>query len=621
MAVEKRTENITRRFLEKCSYTKGFIESSDFIVDEQTSENTRILLSLKWASKTLGKKWTGKPEFLIQKRWDERFLIVIECKRDTKFHESSNRDKERDYAVDGVLHYARALSREYSVIAIAVSGVTDSDILIDTFFHPKWVDSYTVLTDKDNTPVKEILPWDTYIAHAKRDKTLIRTRYEDLMKFSRELHNYMRDYCKITETQKPLLVSGVLLALMDKWGFADTWRWLDQVHALPWQLYDAIRRVIEDAELGVNKTKKKEAINNIFEFVRYHPELCRLSSKENETPLFHVVRELVTHVQPFVEDHFDFDIIGRFYGEFVRYTGGDKKWLGIVLTPKHITELFADLAKLKVTDTVIDTCTGTASFLIAAMYNMMSQATTEKEKMRIRQDALIGIEQNPEMFALAVANMILRWDGKTNLYQWSCFDEDVLVKVQGKADVGFINPPYSQKWDGLHEWDFIITMLDSLKEKWTGIVIVPMSMAIAEHPLRAKVLKSHRLEAVMSMPDDLFYPVGVVSCIMMFTAHVPHESDRHHESWFGYWKDDGFRKDRVEGRIAKSHDEWEKKKDEWIRAFTNRKEIPGFSVNKKVWATDEWCAEAYLETNYDTMSDQDFENALKKYTLFNISQS
>lgn len=39
---------------------------------------------------------------------------------------------------------------------------------------------------------------------------------------------------------------------------------------------------------------------------------------------------------------------------------------------------------------------------------MMEQATTEDEKKRIRQDALIGIEQNPEMFALAVANMILR---------------------------------------------------------------------------------------------------------------------------------------------------------------------------------------------------------------------
>lgn len=620
MSNEKQTENLTRRFLESNDYTKGFIEKSDFIVDEQSSQNPRIIASLKWASKTLGKKGTGKPEFLIQKKWDQQFMIVVECKKDTKFHESPEKNKERDFAVDWVLFYAKALAREYNVIAVAISGRSEQDYKIDTFFYPKGTHTYSVLTDKDSMPIKEFLPWESYINHAKRDKNLIRSRYEDLMKFSRELHNYMRDYCKITETQKPLLVSGVLLALMDKSWFVDTWPSLNQENALPGQLYEAIKRVIEDAELWVNKTKKKEAINNIFEFVRYHPELSRLNAKTNETPLYHVVRELATHVKPFTEDHFDFDIIGRFYGEFVRYTGWDKKWLGIVLTPKHITELFADIAKLKVTDTVLDTCTGTASFLIAAMYNMMAQATTSDEKTRIRQDALIGIEQNPEMFALAVSNMILRWDGKTNLYQWSCFDEEVLEKVRGKADAGFINPPYSQKWDGLHEWDFIITMLDSLKEKWTGIVIVPMSMAISQHPLREKILKSHRLEAVMSMPDDLFYPVGVVSCIMVFTAHVPHESDRHHESWFGYWKDDAFKKDRVEGRIPKSHELWEKKKEEWISMY-RKKEIPGISVWKKVGTNDEWCAEAYLETNYDDITDEIFEKALKKYTLFNISQS
>ena len=32
--------------------------------------------------------------------------------------------------------------------------------------------------------------------------------------------------------------------------------------------------------------------------------------------------------------------------EFLKYTGGDKKALGIVLTPRHITELFAMLANV-----------------------------------------------------------------------------------------------------------------------------------------------------------------------------------------------------------------------------------------------------------------------------------
>lgn len=42
------------------------------------------------------------------------------------------------------------------------------------------------------------------------------------------------------------------------------------------------------------------------------------------------------------------------------YSGGDGQTLGIVLTPKHITELFCELAQLKPTDKVIDPCCGTA---------------------------------------------------------------------------------------------------------------------------------------------------------------------------------------------------------------------------------------------------------------------
>ena len=85
----------------------------------------------------------------------------------------------------------------------------------------------------------------------------------------------------------------------------------------------------------------------------------------------------------------------------------------------------------------------------------------------------------------------------------------------------------------------------------------------------------------MSMPDDLFYPVGVVTCIMVFTAHVPHNSDQHHESWFGYWKDDGFRKDKVQGRIPRSEEIWKQIKDKWLIDFTNKKVILGKSVGKK----------------------------------------
>src|SRR3989344_1234965 len=604
---EKKTENLSRKLLAKA----GIFDNDGFIVEEQKSDNPTILKLLKSASKS--GPGLGKPEFIIRKKDDNEFLMVIECKADTKYHESKNRDLYRDYAVDGALLYGSYLSKEFNVIAIAISGEKEEDAKISTFLYAKKSSTCTDLLDENSQKIQKILNWDRYIDRAKFDPGLAKSRHSDLMRFSRELHDYMRDYAKITEAQKPLLVSGVLLALMDR-GFEVAYKKYEG-EELASETFNSVKKIIEKSELGDTHETKKKAVTNAFSFIAHHPELQKVDPKRNESPLLHIVRDLHVHVQPFTKDHYDFDIIGNFYGEFIRYTGGDGKGLGIVLTPKHVTDLFADLAKLNKNSVVLDICCGTGGFLISAM-KKMTEGVSADERRHILEYSLIGIEQEPQMFALAVSNMILRGDGKTNLYQGSCFDDELFDKIRNRANVGFMNPPYSQKGDNLHEWDFVIHMLDGLQQNATGIAIVPMSLAIALHPLRERALKEHRLEAVMSMPDDLFYPVGVVTCIMVFTAHVPHESDKHHESWFGYWKDDGFRKDKVKGRIPKSDVAWRERKEEWLTDFTNRKVIPGLAVRKKVGANDEWCAEAYLETDYSDISEDEFDEELKKYWMF-----
>jgi SAM-dependent methyltransferase len=603
---EQITVNIVRKKLEVI----GITTDNDFLVDEQVIQNALIKKLLP--SKTEIGSGKGRPEFLISKIGDKDFLIVIECKADIKYHKSPNKDQPAIFAVDGVLLYASKLSREFNVIAVAVSGQTKEELKITTFLFPKGSGTHSILTDTKKIPVSDIISWQDYIRYATYDENLVNTRKKDLNRFSRDLHNYLRDYAKITVAQMPLLVSGILIALMEK-GFKVAYsKYIGP--ELAQKTFQAIKDQINKTTLGINQNEKKRAIINAFSFIEYHPELQKIDKKKNESPLEHIVREIDSEMKPFTHDRFDFDVIGNFYGEFIRYTGGDAQGLGIVLTPKHITELFVDLAKLDKNDKVLDTCCGTGGFLISAM-KKMTEGLSEGERKKILEKSLIGIEQEPSMFALAVSNMILWGDGKTNLYQGSCFDEDIFKQVKNQASVGFINPPFSQKGENLHEWNFVITMLDALQKNATGIVIVPMSLAIAKHPFRERLLKEHRLEAVMSMPNDLFYPVGVVTCTMVFTAHVPHDSDPHHESWFGYWKDDGFRKDKREGRIPTER--WSGIRKEWLDMF-RRKEIAEKSVWKKVEVNDEWCAEAYLETDYSDISEKNFENELKRYAYFKL---
>jgi hypothetical protein len=117
----------------------------------------------------------------------------------------------------------------------------------------------------------------------------------------------------------------------------------------------------------------------------------------------------------------------------------------------------------------------------------------------------------------------------------------------------------------------------------------------------------------MSMPIDLFYPVGIVACVMVFTAKVPHaQADK--KTWFGYWRDDGFVKTKHRGRID-LNGRWPAIRDRWVTMFRNRDVHPGESILHKVTADDEWCAEAYLEPDYASLNEADFAAWVREYVL------
>lgn len=472
----------------------------------------------------------------------------------------------------------------------------------------------SVLTDTGTprVPVTAIVSWADYRRYAQHDPVLVEAKRDALGRYARDLHDYLRDHAKITEAQKPLLVSGILIALM-KSDFAVAYGKYEG-QELAAKVFQAIQDMIGRARLGVNQDAKKRAVVNAFRFIEDHPELQKRDRLTNDSPLAYVVRGLDEMVRPFTQHHYEFDVIGNFYGEFIRYSGGDRQGLGIVLTPKHLTELFADLAKVNRNSVVLDTCCGTGGFLIAAM-KAMATGLSEGDRIGLLERALIGIEQEPQMFALAVSNMLLRGDGKTNLYQGSCFDQDVIRQVSGKATVGFLNPPFSQKGPDLHEWNFIIALLDALQANAVAVVVAPMHLTVERHPLRERLLREHRLDAVMSLDDRAFYPVKIVSCVMVFTAHVPHSHDPQHRTWFGYWKDDGFRIDRIRGRVPTER--WPAIRERWVRNF-RRNEVTGESVWRTVDRDDEWCAEAYLDTDYSRLCEDDFRRIVLNYVATRV---
>lgn len=621
---ERNTENLVRDSLREL----GYYGDNPIHVEEQKSSIEAVKKLLKSGSKK-GGVGQGAPEFIISSPASPDILLVIECKASPTDHESRvasalisgqtlNEEPEArarrvtKYAVDGVLHYAKLLSEQFHVIAVAVSGESASGSRVGVYLHSKGAASPRVLTTKEGLPVSAILPWEDFVDCATFDPAVRRVRFEELMEFARDLHEFMRDHAKLSESEKPLLVSGTLIALRNK-AFAVSYdvRTPEDLQR-EWMRY--IGEEISKAEIPQGK---KDNMTQPYSSIAVHPELGKSTRAYPKGPLHELIRRIHEKASPFIQTNHDLDILGQFYGEFLKYTGGDKKALGIVLTPRHITELFARIANVTKDSVVLDICAGTGGFLISAMSQMMRSATTEKQRMQIKRHGLIGVEQQPHMFALAASNMILRGDGKANLYQGSCFDEAITKAIRGvKADVGLLNPPFSQSDADLHELKFVKHMLDCLKKGGTGVAIVPMSRAIVSHPLRGELLRNHTLEAVMSMPEDLFYPVGVVTCVMVFTANIPHaQSNR--KTWFGYWKNDGYAKTKHRGRVDLSGG-WPSTLERWVEMYRNREVHAGLSVTKKVTDQDEWCAEAYMDTDYATLTRDDFERTVRNYAVFRL---
>jgi hypothetical protein len=120
----------------------------------------------------------------------------------------------------------------------------------------------------------------------------------------------------------------------------------------------------------------------------------------------------------------------------------------------------------------------------------------------------------------------------------------------------------------------------------------------------------------MSMPNTLFddSEKSAVTCVMIFEAHKPHNDSK--KTWFGYWKEDGFKKKRPYGRIdyyGAFHNEI---REYWLDSYFSKKEIKGFSVLRHVGHEDEWLVEPYLQTEFEELRDNDFVETIKDYTTF-----
>jgi len=230
----------------------------------------------------------------------------------------------------------------------------------------------------------------------------------------------------------------------------------------------------------------------------------------------------------------DTDVLGKFYEVFLKYGNGAKE-IGIVLTPRHITKFVADVLSISPSDTIYDPCCGTGGFLVAA-FDAIRRKCTEAQTNVFKQHNLFGVEQELEVLALAIVNMIFRGDGQSNVIDGNCFHKNLVRVVKRKMPTaGFVddkpdpddlavskvmmNPPFSLKNSDEKEHKFVDCALRQMQPGGVLFSVLPYSIMVKQDDYklwRQQLLVNNSLLCVVTFPIDLFYPSVNVHTVGIF---------------------------------------------------------------------------------------------------------
>lgn len=615
MANEKKTDIIVAKLLSEAGIDATPNESCIREINEALSTSSK---------RDTGRK--GFPEFVAQ---SGDFILVIEDKADAdrqaKYMNGKNdtllmdTPSKRDYAENGALHYALKIIQNTTfkrVIAFGCSGTEAERLRIRPI--------YVSPTGYKLMPLVKNFSWFSpdkieryYNEKICENKPIEQVELEEIIRRAGKLHEDLRNYGQLGDTEKPLVVSAILLALREE-DFSTEDLTADKVKTDGIKIYNALSTHLDRVE--VQPEVKKQRVLDQFTLIKNRPHLSEKHDQLGKSPLRYFAEYINSNILTAITNNSPEDVLGRFYGEFIRYSGGDGQTLGVVLTPKHITELFSDLVDVRPDDNVFDPCCGTGGFLIAAMHRMLSSAP-EHDHDEIRKHHLHGIELRDDMFAIATTNMILRGDGKSNLL---CQDflKQSIQKLRAKHfSVGLMNPPYSQgkvkETAHLTELKFICHLLDSLDDGARCAVIVPQSTMAGKSKEdkedKQYILENHTLEGVITLNPQTFYGVGVNPVIAIFTAHRPHNQ----YAKFIDFKDDGYEVFPHIGLLPTVRAAERKKM--LLECWSKNRPAPvSFMVQSTIEADDEWLHSFYY-FNEEIPTDKDFEQAMADYLTFEFS--
>lgn len=560
-------------------------------------------------------------------------MVMVEEKNDVRLHDKP--DIEHG-AIEGIKWYlSRFLNKnlsnklihafdDWKIVGIAASGDFSSELA--NRFSAFYID--TQLEEIVNVPqLQEFVTDNEYEAifnNLDEEKAI-----DQVSSSSKKINNLLRS---IDSQKRPVLLSALMISLyipIDEEGNPklsnNDFPNLYKRYSTKTIIDNLLKRVKDVLEVDGIPNQKIKALDSELAFITTDQVLG------NSNILKDILLELEESVIPLFNSSFstksNYDIIGKFYEEFLRYAGVSNVKKGIVLTPRHITSLFTKLVPIKSNDVILDLASGTGAFLIAGMNEIIRQIKYIKSSEeiarinKVKTNQLLGFEINSTMYISSISNMLFRNDGKSEIYNLDSINDDKAQQLldKYKPTIGFINPPYSGKENKTDptpkEITFLKKMLDNVSRY--GVMIAPISTFFKDVTKREDILSLHTLKYVINMPNDLFAPNAAAhTSIVVFETNRPHNYNNDVVVFYDL-KDDGFVLTKNKGRTD-IYGKWHNIEKEIIDKVVNGKSKPdGITLlRKKISPGDEWTVQQHLEVDYSKLSNQKFITTIADFVIY-----
>ena len=261
-------------------------------------------------------------------------------------------------------------------------------------------------------------------------------------------------------------------------------------------------------------------------------------AENGESQLKRVFTKIVDDLGIYYKIGLTTDFTGKLFNEMYSWLGFSQDKLNdVVLTPSYVATLLVKLARVNKDSYVWDFATGSAGLLVAAMNEMLIDAKNKikspdelaVKSAEIKANQLLGLEILSSVYMLAILNMILMGDGRSNI-----LNKDSLKDFNGNygfgktnekfpADAFVLNPPYSAQGNGMI---FVEKALSMMGKGYASIIIQNSAGTGKAVEYNKRILKHNTLLASIKMPIDLFVGKSSVQTnIYVFRVGEAHQKD------------------------------------------------------------------------------------------------